>query len=44
MSQFFKENRPLLFATLISLLVIPLLWRYAMLSDVPRLKKVVMKF
>jgi len=39
MSQFFKENRPLLFATLISLLVIPLLWRYAMLSDVPRLEK-----
>jgi len=39
MSQFFKENRPLFFATLISLLVIPLFWRYAMLSDVPRLEK-----
>ncbi len=39
MAQFFKEHRPLFFATIISLLAILLLWRYAMLSDVPRLEK-----
>jgi len=39
MAQFFKEHRPLFLATIISLLAILLLWRYAMLSDVPRLEK-----
>ncbi len=39
MAQFFKEHRPLFLATLISLFMIPLIWKYAMLSDVPRLEK-----
>ncbi len=39
MSQFFKENRALFFATFISLLLIPIAWNYAMLSDLPRLEK-----
>ncbi|MFQ3597981.1 MAG: SpoIIE family protein phosphatase [Chloroherpetonaceae bacterium] len=39
MSQFFKDNRPLLFTTFISLLLIPIAWKYAMLSDVPKLEK-----